>query len=286
MGKTIQNNPTIPESLGDCRFLFMETKTFVSRLNNLDVYPTSRSNYKINLLCDAIRKQGILTPIIAIKTGNKYELIDGLKRLFCAIEHNISPIPVMLCGYMGNLGSATTLAINNVRFRPCGFELLNGIYMLVNEKGIDINDVSRALMKSSKTIKNWLATMNKFYGDIYPQFTSKDYIDFIEFVEKECFSASKIMFCINKASSPEQLRECLVGGVNLHSPTEIKEVKEVHNAIKRTGAKAEDIKDALMIYSALNKYADKMPKECEKFLEEILKTEEQRIRGDNDGDDE
>ncbi len=282
---TLKSNPAMPDTLGHCRFLFIETNLLVSKLTNIDTYPTNRSNTKINLLCDAIKKQGILSPIIVIRsrgiTGKEkehYELIDGMKRIYCAIEHNISPIPVLICDKISDLGIASTFALNNVRFRPCGFELLNGIYMIVNERGIPIDTIARSLMKSVKTVKNWLTTMNKFYTDIYPQFTAQEWLKFVEFSEKECFSASKVMYCINKASSPQQLEECLTGKINLESPTEIKAVKEVHKAIKSTGAKAEDIKDALTIYSALNKHVDEMPKECQEWLEKIL--------GDNDGDDE
>jgi predicted transcriptional regulator len=277
--KEIKNKTAIPDGLGDCRFLFLDTKELVNRIDNLDTYPTNRSNFKVNYLCDAINKQGILSPIIVhILNKNSYELIDGLKRIFCAIENNISPIPVLACGKISELGLASTFAINNIHFRPCGFELLNGIYMLVNERGIDISDIAKSLMKKVKTIKNWLATMNKFYSDIYPQFNNTDYAKFIEFVEKECFSASKVMYCVNKANSPEQLTECLTGRLSLTSPTEIKTVKEVQNEIRKTGAKAEDIKNALSIYSALNKHADKMPKECIEFLNKIL--------GDYDGKNE
>lgn len=237
-------------SIGDCEFQYMDRASLLQKIINIDSYPVTRSEGKINLLCSAIKRQGILTPILLHRTAEGLELIDGMKRIFCAIEEKISPIPVLICDQVPNSDTAF-LTINNIRFRHCGFEMLSAVYVLVTERGVGVNEVAASLMKKEKTIRNWISVMSRFYKVHYPDMNEDEYLEFRKLVDGECVTESKLSACIQSTENAEALMNCLHGKFHYEGRKHGEDEAIINDAVRRArekGLTPHDIDTALIVW--------------------------------------
>lgn len=107
-------------------------------------------------LADSIRQYGILQPLIVMKTGNRYELIAGERRLRGAKIVGLSKVPVVFRDADVNSKIAIALIENIQRVNLNPIELAIAYKKLHSEFGLTHEMIAQAMGKKRPSISNML----------------------------------------------------------------------------------------------------------------------------------
>lgn len=223
------------ETLSGCEFLFMGVSDITKRLIVPDHYPKFREDI-LERLCRNIKRNGILQPILLKREKGKFILVDGWKRLMCAIENKISPIPVVICDeYSPELKDAVTLTLNIARSRPCGYEVVLAVYNLYTA-GVTYKQIEEAIGLTAKTIKNYITAGNNYVKKVVENATEEQLKAINEKMRELCLSTSRFINCSTIATDPESFLKCIIS-----MPRDAEPLKE---GLKKAKAK-EILKEAM-----------------------------------------
>ena len=257
------------EVLTGCEILYMSTSDINKRLEVPEHYPKFREDL-LEKLCRNIKRNGILQPILLKRSRGKLILVDGWKRLMCAIENKISPIPVIICDeYSPELKDAVTLTLNIVRSKPCGYEVVLAVHNLY-ASGVKHKQIEEAIGLSAKTIRNYITAGNNFVKKVVENATEDEVKAIYDKMREMCLSATRFINCSTIATNPESFMKCIE-----QVPKEAESLKEglkkakareiVEEALNK-GLSDAQLKEAVDLYQTL-KQSKTFDELCQKLRE-------------------
>jgi len=116
---------TAPKRTGRMRYLSVDRimdNTSLRLYGDIDTFKQSK---KYKALKEAIKAEGIITPLTVKKNGRRghYKIIDGQSRLFIAQELNISQVPVIFYDESMNKAEIIRIMANSHQKQPTPIEL-------------------------------------------------------------------------------------------------------------------------------------------------------------------
>ena len=107
-------------------------------------------------LAESIRQHGILQPLSVRRTGSRYELIAGERRLRAAIQAGLTEIPCIVM-QMDDRESGLTALVENLQRQDLDFiEQAQGISYVMDNYTMSQEQVARMLGKSQSAVANKL----------------------------------------------------------------------------------------------------------------------------------
>ena len=144
--------------------LIGDTKT-VSKNNKISVSDLIRNRYQprktfdeesLEELTNSIKSRGIIQPIIARSSGNKYEIIAGERRWLAAQRAGLHEVPVVVVEADDKKALEFGIVENVQRHDLNSIEEAEGYKRLIDEFGYDQEQVAKFIGKSRSHITNSL----------------------------------------------------------------------------------------------------------------------------------
>ena len=144
--------------------LIGDTKT-VSKNNKISVSDLIRNRYQprktfdeesLEELTSSIKSRGIIQPIIARSSGNKYEIIAGERRWLAAQRAGLHEVPVVVVEADDKKALEFGIVENVQRHDLNSIEEAEGYKRLIDEFGYDQEQVAKFIGKSRSHITNSL----------------------------------------------------------------------------------------------------------------------------------
>jgi hypothetical protein len=186
--------------------------------------------------CEAIRISGIMMPLVVRPKNGRYELIDGAERLMCAKELGMKAVPAIVVD--DDRQDVLRLALNYVRGRVCGIDLLISVWQML--QAYDSSIVKAVLGKSWDTLNKY---RNAAEHIIQLRLSRGD----IEQLREECISVRKLISCAYSSYEPEDFMNCALS----KSKPRLKKVTA--EAVQKAVAleKDQELKEAVDIAEAI-----------------------------------
>lgn len=144
--------------------------------------------------CEAIRITGFIAPIVVKRENDKYVLVDGYERLMCAKMMKIQ-VPAVVAENAGNILS---FALNYVRGRYCGVDILEAVRQLTEQ--YDMATLAKVLARSYETIRR--------YRSVAEHLVSILSVDDYKTLREQCIPLKKILRC-GTSKDREEFFDCL-----------------------------------------------------------------------------
>ena len=244
------------DTLSGCELIYMSISDLAKRLEVPENYPKFREDL-LERLCRNIKRNGILQPILLKRSRGKLKLVDGWKRLMCAMENKVSPIPVIICDeYSDELKDAVTLTLNIIRGKPCGYEIVLAIHNLYSG-GVSYKQIEEAVGLTAKTIRNYITAGNNYVKKVIENATEEEVKAINEKMKEMCLPATRFISCATVATGPESFLKCIEG-----VPREAESIKEGVNRAKAReiaeeamskGLSDAQLREAVEMYQMLSK---------------------------------
>ena len=156
--------------------LIGDTKT-VSKNNKISVSDLIRNRYQprktfdeesLEELTNSIKSRGIIQPIIARSSGNKYEIIAGERRWLAAQRAGLHEVPVVVVEADDKKALEFGIVENVQRHDLNSIEEAEGYKRLIDEFGYDQEQVAKFIGKSRSHITNSLRllTLSNYITDL------------------------------------------------------------------------------------------------------------------------
>ncbi len=262
------------DNIKGCEIIYASLTDAVSHITVPEHYPKFRED-TLNKLCNNIKRLGIIQPIIVKRSNGSLTLIDGWKRLQCAMQNQIRTIPLMVCEDIApNLGDAVTLTLNIIRSKPCGWEIIHAIHTL-RENGTKWNQIEASIGLKPKTLKNYETAMNNFLSKVIANADESQVNEVYSLLREQCVTVNRFMACSNTATDPQSFIECIKGLPRTSIPYEEAKaeakVKQMLRQITRNNETSmDDVQLALELYSTLMN-ASTIQEACERFRQWLTK---------------
>lgn len=114
------------------------------------------SQKALDELADSIKEHGILSPLMVVRAGDRYELIAGERRLRAAKLAGLDKVPCIVADKNEREQAQIALIENIQREQLSFFEEAEGYARLVDEFGFTQTDIAKKLCKRQSTISNKL----------------------------------------------------------------------------------------------------------------------------------
>jgi ParB family chromosome partitioning protein len=112
-------------------------------------------------LTESIKAQGIIQPIVAIKTAeNQYEIVAGERRWRAAQLAGLDKVPVILRNFTPQAAMAVALIENIQREDLNPLETALGLRRLIDECGLTHQEIAQAVGKSRSNVSNLLRLLD------------------------------------------------------------------------------------------------------------------------------
>jgi ParB family transcriptional regulator, chromosome partitioning protein len=106
-------------------------------------------------LCQSIQNYGVLQPISVRKIGESgYELVAGERRLRAATMAGLGEIPAIIVDFIDQDSAVVALIENLQREDLNFFEEAEGYFNLINDHGINQEEVAKRVGKNQSTVAN------------------------------------------------------------------------------------------------------------------------------------
>ena len=156
--------------------LIGDTKT-VSKNNKISVSDLIRNRYQprktfdeesLEELTNSIKSRGIIQPIVARSSGNKYEIIAGERRWLAAQRAGLHEVPVVVVEADDKKALEFGIVENVQRHDLNSIEEAEGYKRLIDEFGYDQEQVAKFIGKSRSHITNSLRllTLSNYITDL------------------------------------------------------------------------------------------------------------------------
>lgn len=119
----------------------------------------SEDNYRIDLydtLQQSIAKDGFLVPLVVNKEGDKYEILNGVKRFLIAKKLNLKEIPVVKASDLKGERKYTYILENIQYEHDCVLVKTYAFSILKNKYNYNLNDLSKMSSLSISQVRNIL----------------------------------------------------------------------------------------------------------------------------------
>ena len=114
------------------------------------------SQKALDELAQSIKEHGVLSPLLVVAVGERYELIAGERRLRAAIISGLDKVPCIVTDKNEQEQAQIALIENIQREQLSFFEEAEGFARLIDEFGLTQSDIAKRLCKRQSTISNKL----------------------------------------------------------------------------------------------------------------------------------
>lgn len=142
------------------RFLYENERIIYLPIESITPNPAQPrkifSEPELRDLANSIRENGVLQPITVRRSGNRYQLVAGERRLRASALAGLKEIPCIISNMDDKQSSLIALVENLQRCDLDYFEEAVGIYNLIQTYGFSQEEAAKKLGKSQSAISNKL----------------------------------------------------------------------------------------------------------------------------------
>jgi len=155
--------------------------------------------------CDAIRVTGVMLPVVIRREGNNYVLVDGLERLKCAKELGWQKVPALVLE--DERADALRVALNWVRGRLCGIDLIFATWQLMQSYPIDV--VRAIVGRSWETLRHYRQVAEHL---VALGLSKRDF----DALRETCVPARRLVACAHTSHEAQELVKCALSVPRSH----------------------------------------------------------------------
>jgi hypothetical protein len=155
--------------------------------------------------CDAIRVTGVMLPVVVARRDNSYVLVDGIERLKCAKELGWRKVPALVVE--DESVDMLRVALNWVRGRLCGVDLIFAVWQLMQSYPIDV--VRAVVGRSWETLRHYRQAAEHLMA---LGLSRQDF----EALREACVPARKLVACAHQSREARELVQCALSVPRSH----------------------------------------------------------------------
>ncbi|MBQ5910861.1 MAG: ParB/RepB/Spo0J family partition protein [Clostridia bacterium] len=191
--------------------------------------------YELSLLCESIKENGILQPLIVRISGGKYLLIAGERRLKAAKMAGLKRVPCVIKKADDLTADCFTIIENLLRRDLSVFEEAEGINRLINVYGLSQGEIAEKIGIAQSTLSNKLrllkldtalreritaARLTERHARALLRIPEEKRNETLDYIIAKQLTLSETEEYIDKLLSPkkekrEPVRKCAIGDVRL-----------------------------------------------------------------------